>query len=384
MGINRASRSKRFGILFTAALSLLSLATPATAQYLTFVSATGNDANNCLVQASPCKTLQKAINVTAANGEVRLLSRLISNGYINKSITIDGAGNTLIGQIVINSASAVVTLRGLSLNGIRAFANGIRIDSAAEVHIEDCTVERYTNDGIKLVATTATRLFVSDTVASFNGSDGLYADDLNAGADIENSRFEGNASTGLYLKVAKATVLQSVASGNVSSGIILRTPNAKVAETTANDNGNIGLYSDLVSAKVEIDNSRFEGNGNSGLSLQVAYANVTRSIASANAAVGIILLSGRNRITESIADDNGGDGFSVRAGTVYTVLDAAAANGNGGDGLDIAATVTALITHCVFIHGGGAAVANYGTLRSTLNNYFSNRTGNALTEVPEG
>ena len=72
MGINRASGLKRLGIL--AALSLLSLANPAAAQYLTFVSATGNDANNCLVQASPCKTLQKAINVTAARGEVRLLS----------------------------------------------------------------------------------------------------------------------------------------------------------------------------------------------------------------------------------------------------------------------------------------------------------------------
>jgi hypothetical protein len=66
MGINRTSGLKRLGIL-AAALGLLSLANPAAAQYLTFVSATGNDANNCLVQASPCKTLQKAINVTVSH-----------------------------------------------------------------------------------------------------------------------------------------------------------------------------------------------------------------------------------------------------------------------------------------------------------------------------
>jgi hypothetical protein len=311
-----------------AAFAVFAFSAAADAQFLTFVSATGVDTRPCTVQAQPCKTLQRAVTVTGPGGTIRILSDLPGqNAAIAKSLAVEGGGNSMIGTIVINNASAVVTLRGLNLTGRGVVANGIRIDGAAEVHIEDCTVERYTNDGIKLVATTPTRLFVSDTVSSFNGSDGLYADDLNAGADIENSRFDGNASSGLFLRVAKASVLLSIASGNVSSGIILRTPNAKVAETTANDNGNIGLYSDLVSAKVEIDNSRFEGNGSSGLSLQVAKANVTRSIASANGADGIILASGRNRITESIADDNGGDGFSVRAGTVYTVLDEAGANG---------------------------------------------------------
>ena len=72
-------------------------------------------------------------------------------------------------------------MRGLQLNGVGIIANGIRIDSAAAVHIEDCTVERYTGDGIKLVATTATELFVSDTVSRDNTDTGLYVfNDANA------------------------------------------------------------------------------------------------------------------------------------------------------------------------------------------------------------
>ena len=113
---------------------------------------------------------------------------------INKNITIAGDGVAIVGSIAIGTSStnAVVTLRGLNLNGAKIYPNGIRIDAAAAVHIENCTVERYTGDGIKLAATTATELFISDTVSRDNGGDGLHVSDTGARLTVENSRFENN------------------------------------------------------------------------------------------------------------------------------------------------------------------------------------------------
>ena len=166
----------------------------AEAAGLTFVAANGNDANPCTVITAPCKTLQRAYTVTPINGTINVLTSLESTLTINKNIIVAGNGVEIVGSIVIGTSStnAVVTLRGLALNGAKIYNNGIRIDAAAVVHIEECTVERYNTDGIKLVASTATKLFVSDTVSRDNGGVGLFANDSNALVEVDNSRFQRN------------------------------------------------------------------------------------------------------------------------------------------------------------------------------------------------
>ena len=119
--------------------------------YISYVASNGNDADPCTVVTAPCKTLARALSVTPTSGTVKVLTALQSNVVINKSITISGDGAPIVGTIVISGASTKVALRGLQLNGVDVIANGIRIDSAAAVHIEDCTVERYTGDGILLL-----------------------------------------------------------------------------------------------------------------------------------------------------------------------------------------------------------------------------------------
>ncbi len=224
--------------LICAALAIFAFSAAAEAAgFLTFVSATGNDTAPCTSQAAPCKTLQRAVNVTSAGGEIRLLTSLSGGATITKSLTIAGHDNAVIGTITINGASAVVILRGMALNGGGAAAHGIVITSAAAVHIEDCTVERYTNDGISFVTSAPTKLFVSGTVSRANGSDGLYANSINAQAVIENSNFEQNVSTGVYLRVGKASVTRSAASGNAQNGFILSAANRlRVSETVADNN----------------------------------------------------------------------------------------------------------------------------------------------------
>jgi hypothetical protein len=163
---------------------------------------------------------------------------------ITRNITISGDGAELIGAFVINNASAVVTLRGLALNGVNALANGIRITAAAAVHIEDSTVERYTGDGIKLEATTATQLFISDIVARENTGSGLVVNDANARLTVEHSRFENNVQAGLFLAAGSALISDSVFTDNnfgISNGAAMLITNCVISSnpTAIYNNGTL-------------------------------------------------------------------------------------------------------------------------------------------------
>lgn len=226
-----------------AAFGMLSLAAPANAQFLTYVSATGNDANNCFVLTAPCKTLQRTINQTNAGGEVRLLSRLISNGFVNKNITIDGGGNTLIGTVAINSASAIVAFRRIDLNGVNGFPAGLNILSAAAVHVEHVTIERYA-DGILLAAGTATELSVSNSTIADNSDNGI---DVTAGSTaklmIADSVLANNSNNGLQLFGGFAAVVRSTVTGSNGAGLFVVGATLVARDTTlaaSAENLNVG------------------------------------------------------------------------------------------------------------------------------------------------
>ena len=229
------------GAAIGAALCLLALTAPASAQFLTFVSATGNDANTCFVQAAPCKTLNRAINQTSAGGEVRLLTSLAGNGFINKSLTIEGGRNTVIGTISVNSASAIVRFRRLNLNGRHAFPTGFNLINAAAVHIEESSVERYTADGIVLGANVSTELFISDSVIRDNADEGLLTlGPTTARVSIDNSRFENNAGFGAQL-VTQTSVSRSIAFGNFVGFDVGGAATATFVDTVAAANVDAGF-----------------------------------------------------------------------------------------------------------------------------------------------
>lgn len=212
-----------------AMISLLIQMAPAEAQFLTFVSAIGNDGSNCRAQATPCKTLQRAIDVTSPGGEVRVLTRLTGGGTVNKSMTINGGGNTVIGAIAVNSAGAAVTLRALTLNGRHAIATGIRILNAAAVHIEDSTIERFTGDGIQLLNAAAIEVDISGSVLRDNGGRGMVASSPPAfrKLTIDNCRFDNNKEGLVLGEYSTTTVSQSAFSGN-SDWAVFVGPNAEV------------------------------------------------------------------------------------------------------------------------------------------------------------
>src|ERR1700682_2965034 len=106
-----------------------------------FLSGTGSDAGDCSNAATPCRSLQGAIDQAAAGAEVVVVS---SGGYggatITKSITVNAPTGVIafVGRtITVTIASTdTVTLRGLSMNGaVFGDADGIAFTASGTVHI---------------------------------------------------------------------------------------------------------------------------------------------------------------------------------------------------------------------------------------------------------
>src|SRR6266478_4102295 len=147
------------------------VASPAQAQATrTWVSGTGDDANPCS-RSSPCKTFQGALNnnKTAAGGEINCLyPGDFGPVLIGFSLTISceagtagvQASNNDSGIAVIAAVTDIVTLRGLDIDGQGTGLNGIHIQTAKAVHIENCTIRNFrqpdNGSGISILGFTST------------------------------------------------------------------------------------------------------------------------------------------------------------------------------------------------------------------------------------
>ncbi len=160
----------------------------------TWVSGVGDDVNPCS-RTAPCKTFAGAISKTAAGGEINVID---PGGFgavtITKGITIDGNGahasilhSGTNGVIVNATANDVVILRNLSINGAGTTlgVDGIRYLAGKELHVENCRLQRVSDDGIDVRLSSTVQasgfLKVLDTVIS---------DAANASITIEPSNGE--------------------------------------------------------------------------------------------------------------------------------------------------------------------------------------------------
>jgi hypothetical protein len=171
-------------LLYTSLLiTLISSAAQAQATR-TWVSGVGDDLNPCS-RTAPCKTFAGAIVKTVAGGEISVLD---PGGFgtliISKSITIDGTGmlssslaaattgfTIRITEVKDPSISAV-RLRGLSINGAGTGVNGINVITAGSVSVEDCVIDGFKENGIKVAAG---RVFVRNTTIRNNVTAGITA-----------------------------------------------------------------------------------------------------------------------------------------------------------------------------------------------------------------
>ena len=281
--------------------ALVMLATPADAQATrTFVSGVGNDADPCS-RTAPCRTFAGAIIKTFINGEINCLD---PGGYgsvnITKSITIDCG--TMNGGILASGVTGVIVniavsandphrsvrIRNLLINGTgasgtvgtRTGLNGIRIDQATTVFVENVTIANFSQRGILDQRTTAgSKLFVNDSFIRENGN-GVTGGGIvvvpssGAGsvmAAISRTRVEGNvfgivgdlsASTGGI----NMTVADSMSAGNSQDGILAQAQAGDAGVSIMVNNsqsvGNlIGVRAIGAPATVRLDGVTLTGNG---------------------------------------------------------------------------------------------------------------------------
>jgi hypothetical protein len=280
--------------LFVLALGLFITSSVTQAQHRTFVSGTGDDANNCL-RTTPCRTFQRAHDQTTAGGEVVALD---SAGYgaltITKSITISGEGfraavTALSGNgITINAAGATVILRELTIAGNGTGVRGVEITDATVVYIERCAINRFTQNGIRYQ--TNNRLFITDTTVRSNGVGGLVVEAPAGGTariNVDGSRFERNGGDGIFLTGTgsiEAIVTNSIMSENGNSGFALTdlgTGRAQISHSTAANNGSSGFFVSN-GDELNIEHSVARGNAQSGMGVGSGTIRVSNSVSTNN------------------------------------------------------------------------------------------------------
>jgi len=272
-------------IVFTCAFASLAQAQAPR----TWVSGVGDDVNPCS-RTAPCKTFAGAISKTAPCGEIDALD---PGGFgtvsITKSITIDGTGtlagimSTSANAITINVASTdVVTIRGLTIDGNCNGLQGIRVINTMPkaVNIEDCTIFRFTLNGIDWSTTGGTlgQLNVRNTVSRNNTGDGIAATSSvgQVKATLEHSSFIGNGN-GVHAKTnSRITVDQCQLSGNSSNGALAdgSVGVARISHSAINNNGASGVSATTGVVSINsCDIYNNAGTGASGGAAVETYAN---------------------------------------------------------------------------------------------------------------
>jgi Right handed beta helix region len=272
---------------------ILALTTLAQAQATrTWVSGVGDDANPCS-RTAPCKTFAGAISKTANGGEIDALD---PGGFgavtITKGITIDGNGTLASilfsgtnGVVVNATANDIVILRNLSLNGAGTTlgVDGIRYLAGKELHVENCRIQRFSDDGIDVRLSTLVQasgyLKVSDTIISDAGNACITVEPSNgeptATVVIERSQLT-NGQFGLYAGGgARATVRDSVIANQSLFGL---TPDAAsgnsqlTAENNVITNCGTGIRAGTGATFTRLSNNVIYNNG-TGLSVSGGTCN---------------------------------------------------------------------------------------------------------------
>ncbi len=275
----------------------------------TWVSGVGDDANPCS-RTAPCKTFAGAISKTANCGEIDALD---PGGFgavtITKSITIDGTGTlagilaSLTTGVIINAtATDVITIRGLSINGACNGIRGMNILQAKTVNVEDCVIFRFANEGILVNESSAMALNVTNSVIRDNVGDGIStatsSGSLRVKTTLDRVRVSGNGN-GIHAKSgSNFTARNCVFSGNTSNGVFVDAAGAAFAAAS--------IWSSIIS-----------GNGAAGVragnvgNLGGSGVQISQNQINANTATGIVISTGGviNTFTNNeILGNTGGDG----------------------------------------------------------------------------
>ena len=285
--------TRTFFIPAALALAITLPAVPAQAAGAprTFLSAAGSDANSCTNVATPCRHMAAAFAATAPDGEIYVLDPAnYGSLLITHAVSIEGHGWASIAPpanlpaIVINANPGdKINIIGVVLDGTAvSLATGILVESSGTLTVRDSVIRNFNGTGINfgtVGSSTLSHLFVSNTLISDNGGDGIFiatAITGNVTGSLDHVAMQNNGANGLNIQSntnlnLNITVSDSVISDNGSNGINLSATggaNAFVRNSTITNNAVNGL---LVG-----------GSGCPGLGVPNAIIRVSRSTITGN------------------------------------------------------------------------------------------------------
>ena len=294
-------RRLRFRCALAFVLGLLLSGHAAAQATRTWVSGVGDDANPCS-RTAPCKTFAGAISKTAGGGVIDVLD---PGGYggvtITKSITLEGVGDvasvlvSTTNGITVNAPSgAVVTLRGLQLEGLGLSTSGpgqagVKFTGGGELVVERCDISNFTSatngSGIHFAPTASARLVVRDTTIHNNGSTlaatagdaltstgGIVIRPQSGRADVvlDNVRIIGGANFGVQADGSGGTIHAAFRNSTVSGfaghgvwalgGVSGNAVNLTLDGVTVSGNGQIGLLAQGTGAQIRLSDSTVTAN----------------------------------------------------------------------------------------------------------------------------
>jgi hypothetical protein len=286
----------------------------------TWVAAdTGDDSNPCSRDA-PCLTFAAALTATLAGGEIDVLT---PGDYgpltITKSVSISNDGG--VAGVMVTTSSAitvqagatdVVAIHGVTLNGAGANNNGVVVNSAKRVIIDNVAIENFGLAGLDVAPSSgAVVVDIAGTTITNSGSGmliqpgsgarataivkhGRFANNVGVGAQIDGTA--GGAAVALFVDSAAnengasgvvavsgtggsavAYLIRDAVNLNASAGIMSNqsaggTANIYVGETQLTGNAN-GVASASGGALISYGNNQLFGNGSNGAFTSTATLN---------------------------------------------------------------------------------------------------------------
>jgi hypothetical protein len=240
----------------------------------TWVSGVGDDANPCS-RTAPCKTFAGAISKTATNGEINCLDPA---GYgavtITKSITIDCEDTqgsilaSLVNGVIVNSSTAHVKLRGISINGAGNGINCVRVIAAASLVLDEIVCANFSQHGVSVENSSGVfKLAIWNSSFRNNTGNGVNTFVTGTGTAqvaIETSLFALNGvgvNTGAATTASIANSIVSENTTGIQAGNATSVISAKDNQVTLNGTG----FSTLAGATIRLGGNLVSGNG-TGLS----------------------------------------------------------------------------------------------------------------------
>jgi len=259
----------RFSLSVLLFLGLFVIAPSSFAQATrTWVSGVGNDADPCS-RTAPCKTWAGAISKTASGGEIDALD---PGGFgtvtITKPITLDGGAGQVASilasgtnGIIINTAG-IVNVRNISISGwgVTLGTNGIRVLAGAQVTVENCVIEGFSQKGIDVAAAVNTSITIRNVRVNAAATGISLANTAgSAFGTIVNSTITNASVAGVVVNNGIVNIETSMLANNPGTALL---PTAGVIRISNSDLFNDGIGSGAGAGTiVSAGNNRKAGNG---------------------------------------------------------------------------------------------------------------------------